>query len=126
MTTQIIMRPTVALGLMLGLILSLGACAPKAQIQSNVIPTLISVNIDEATGNLSLQGRYFGDGQGGLNGGSYVIVGADIYGNGGIRVAPSTWTASKLTLPIPSGAGRGYAFVVVKGVKSNGLPANLP
>jgi len=123
------MTPSFSIGRfsnLLILLFTLAACAPQARIEKNVIPTLISVNINEANKTLTLQGRYFGDGQGGMNSGSYIILGADINAKGGIRVAPSTWTASKITLSIPDGAGRGYAFVVVKGMRSNGLPANLP
>lgn len=105
---------------------SLAACAPQAGFQTNVQPTLISVTAPGAFGGeLVLQGRYFGDGQGG-EGDSYVVLGADISGEGGGRLEAASWSPSKITLSVPRGAGYGYVFVVVNSVQSNGLPANLP
>lgn len=119
-------HPFTAQALLLLALGSLAACTPQAGFQTNVQPTLISVTAPgEFGGELVLQGRYFGDGQGG-EGDSYVVLGADISGEGGGRIEPTSWSPSKITLNVPRGAGYGYVFVVVGGVQSNGLPANLP
>ncbi len=108
-------------------LLFLAACAPQATIENNVQPTLFSATAPTTMGGeLVLQGRYFGDGQGGKPKGSYVILGADINGDGGGRINPTSWSPSRITLTVPEGAGYGFVFVVVDGVKSNGLPTNLP
>jgi len=105
--------------------LLLAACAPQTSVETNVQPTLFSVTSPgEVGGELVLQGRYFGDGQGGTA--SYVVLGADINGDGGGRIKTTTWTPSRITLKVPKNAGYGFAFIYVDGVKSNGLPANLP
>ena len=107
--------------------LFLAACAPQTSVETNVQPTLFSVTApSDVGGELVLQGRYFGDGQGGRPQGSYVLLGADINGDGGGRISPASWTPSRITLTVPEGAGYGFVFVVVDGVRSNGLPANLP
>ena len=119
-------RALTLLALTLSVLGALAACAPQAGFQTNVQPTLISVTAPgEFGGELLLQGRYFGDGQGG-EGDSYVVLGADISGEGGGRLRAASWSPSRITLNVPRGAGYGYVFVVVDGVRSNGLPANLP
>jgi len=40
-------------------------------------------------------------------------------------VDPSSWTPSRIEFSVPDGAGYGFVYVVVDGVRSNGLPANL-
>ena len=107
--------------------LLLAACTPSITVENQVLPSLYSVTVPE-TGEetLVLQGRYFGDGFGGASAESYVIVGADVQGDGGLRLKAESWTPSRITLDIPEGAGSGFVFVVVDGVRSNGLPANLP
>ncbi len=109
-------------------VLFLSACAPKAELSTEIKPTLLSVTVPQtADGDLVLQGRYFGDGQRGAGEESYVILGADISGKGGVRVVPDTWSPSKIVINnVPSDAGFGYAYVVVDGTASNSLPANLP
>lgn len=103
----------------------LAACAPQTRVQTNVQPTLFSASAPGVVGGeLVLQGRYFGDGRGGR--GSYVILGADINGEGGGQLRAASWSPSKITLQVPRNVGYGFVFVVVDGVKSNGLPANLP
>ncbi len=119
-------RPAFLASLTLAL-LFLAACTPQASVETNVQPTLFSVTAPgEVGGQLVLQGRYFGDGTGGNVKGSYVVLGADISGDGGGKISPASWTPSKITLTVPEGAGYGFIFVVVDGVRSNGLPANLP
>ena len=119
-------RALTLLALTLPALGALAACAPQTGFQTNVQPTLISVTAPgEFGGELVLQGRYFGDGQGG-GGDSYVVLGADISGAGGGRLRATRWSPSRITLNVPRGAGYGYVFVVVDGVRSNGLPANLP
>ena len=107
--------------------LLLSACAPKVDLSTEVKPTLISVKVPQNTeGKLVLQGRYFGDGQGGAGVDSYVVLGADIDGENGVRVAPDEWSPSKIVInKVPLDAGYGYAYVVVNGQASNALPANL-
>ena len=107
--------------------LLLAACTPSITVENQVLPSLYSVTVPE-TGEetLVLQGRYFGDGFGGASEGSYVIVGADVQGDGGLRLNAESWTPSRIALSVPEGAGSGFVFVVVDGVRSNGLPANLP
>ncbi len=105
----------------------LAACGPSINIQNNVLPTLISVSVPQGDeSDVLLQGRYFGDGFSGGAAESYVIVGADISGNGGVVAPASSWNATRIVVPVPEGAGSGYVFVVSRGVMSNGLPANLP
>ena len=104
----------------------LASCAPSQTIENNIIPTLFSVKRPSNTGQtLLLQGRYFGDGQNFQSKKSYVILGADVNGNGGIEVIPTAWSTTKLNVTIPENAGAGFVFVVVDGAKSNGLPANI-
>lgn len=104
----------------------LAACAPQAGFETNVQPTLVSLTAPgKVGGELVLQGRYFGDGREG-EGDSYLILGADINGDGGGRLQATTWSPERITASVPQGAGYGFVFVVVDGVKSNGLPANLP
>ena len=110
--------------LLLGLLV-LAACAPQTSVETNVQPTIFSITAPgEVGGELVLQGRYLGDGQGGNN--SYVVLGADINGDGGGRIKTTSWSPSRITLDVPKNAGYGFAFVYVDGVKSNGLPTNLP
>ncbi len=114
----------IALGL---LAITLAACAPTASVETNVIPTLISVTPPQASGGtVVLQGRYFGDGNGGEAAGSYVLVGADMNHDGGIKITPSSWSPNRIEFAEPTNGGYGFVFVFVKGVASNGLPANLP
>ena len=110
--------------LLLGL---LGACAPSINVQNNVLPTLVSVSVPQGEeDSVVLQGRYFGDGFSGGAAESYVIMGADINGQGGVVAPANSWSASRIVAPVPEGAGSGYVFVVSRGVVSNGLPADLP
>lgn len=105
------------------LVLIFTACAPSLTVETNVQPTLFSATVREDS--VLLQGRYFGDGRSGQSENSYVILGADVNGTGGVLVRPSVWTPNRIEVGIPSGAGYGYIFVVVNGVRSNGLPASL-
>lgn len=111
----------------LALLLVLAACAPAAEgVDEKVQPTLYAVTApEEFGGEMLLQGRYFGDGQDG-DGDSYVIMGANIYGKNGGRLKPNTWSPNKITLKMPEKSGYGFVFVVVDGVKSNGIPVNTP
>lgn len=112
--------------LMIASIALLGACAPSQTIENNVVPTLFSVTRPANTGQmLHLQGRYFGDGKNFQSQNSYVILGADVNGKGGVQVTPTAWSTSKISVQIPANAGAGFVFVVIDGTKSNGLPANI-
>ena len=102
--------------------LILSACDPAVRVENNVLPTLYSTSVPQTEGEpLVLQGRYFG----GNSADSYVILGADISGQGGVRVSPEDWSAKRIRVDVPEGAGPGYVFVVANGARSNGLPANL-
>lgn len=104
-------------------ILGLSSCAPRAAIENNVQPTIFSLKV---SGNsISIQGRYFDDGLSGQAQDSYVIVGGDVNGFGGQSVKPASWSSSRIKVTIPEGAQSGFVFVVVKGIRSNGLPANI-
>ena len=113
------------LGLSLALLLS--SCAPQLKVQNNVLPTLLSVTSPETkTGTILIQGRYFGDGSDGQDETSYVLLGADVFGNGGVAVRASTWTNNRIEVAVPDGAGSGFVFVYVRGFRSNGLSTTLP
>ena len=102
--------------------LMLSACDPAVRVENNVLPTLYSTTVPQSQGEpLVLQGRYFG----GQSAESYVILGADISGQGGVVVRPEDWNAKRIRVDVPENAGPGYVFVVVNGTRSNGLPANL-
>ncbi len=104
--------------------LLLAACSPAVSVENNVVPTLLSTT--PSNGELVLQGRYFSDGLAGQHEKSYVLLGADIQGRGGVQVTAKEWSDSRIVVDIPEGAASGYVFVFVRGARSNGLPANLP
>lgn len=113
-----------SLGLLTAL---LAACAPGVSIENQVLPTLYSVTVPATRdAPVVLQGRYFGDGLQGQGADSYVILGADVSGAGGVKVNATVWSPSRIEVAIPDGAGSGFVFVRVNGVLSTGLPANLP
>ncbi|HLV11242.1 MAG TPA: hypothetical protein VKY42_02235 [Trueperaceae bacterium] len=114
--------------LTLGLVaLALSACAPQATVRSDVMPTLISVTVpDSPGGTVVLQGRYFGDGFAGQADNSFVLVGANMNGEGGVQADVTMWSPTRIEFTAPERAGSGFVFVVVGGVRSNGLPASLP
>ena len=99
--------------------LLLAACAPSAQVATNVIPTLISVRVD--AGQVVLQGRYFGGG----HDGSFVLVSANVDGEEGTMVSATSWSPNRIVFEAPDGLSAGFVFVIVDGVSSNGLPADL-
>jgi hypothetical protein len=109
----------VAIGLF---VLVLTACAPQASVENNVVPTLVATTVDGD--EVLLQGRYFDDGQGGEANNSYVILGANYNGNGGVRAEVLSWSPNRILVSVPQGEGYGYAFVFVDGIRSNGLPVN--
>lgn len=101
--------------------LVLTACAPSATVVTNVVPTIISLTVSQGSNDVVLQGRYFGGG----GDDSYVIVGANSDGVGGTRVDTATWSPNRITFTAPAGTNGTFVFVVVGGIKSNGMPANL-
>jgi hypothetical protein len=103
------------------LALMLAACAPTSQVALNVVPTLISARPLGPSGEVVLQGRYFGGG----GEGSHVLVGADVLGEGGTMVTASSWSPNRIEFTAPAGTGPGFVFVVVNGIPSNGLPVDL-
>ncbi len=107
--------------------LALSACTPQATVRNEVMPTLISVTVpDDPGGTVVLQGRYFGDGFGGQADDSFVLVGASMNGDGGIQASVTSWSPTRIEFVAPERSGSGFVFVVVGGVRSNGLPASLP
>ncbi|MGL4609932.1 MAG: hypothetical protein ACRCYY_09650 [Trueperaceae bacterium] len=104
------------------LVMLLGACAPKLTIENTVVPQLFSAKVTENT--IKLQGRYWGDGANGAAEASYVLIGADVNGDGGVAVRAKSWSTTRIEAVIPKDAGFGFVFVVVNGAKSNGLPLN--
>jgi hypothetical protein len=103
----------------------LTACAPSAAVVSNVVPTLVSVQLPQGDGAIVLQGRYFGDGAGGTAEGSHVLVGATSDCSEGVAVEATRWTSDRIEFVDPGGVGYGFVCVVVGGVASNGLPLDL-
>lgn len=117
------------LALLFAMIASLGvlaACGPTARVETNVLPTLFSAKAELDTNLLVLQGRNFGDGRGGQHPSSYVLVGSDLNGSGGVRAEVVSWGPGRIEATVPGDAGFGYVFVVVAGIRSNGLTVNLP
>lgn len=109
------------------IILLVSACAPQVSIENNVLPTVYSIRAPSSpNGVMVILGRYFGDGQSGQSENSYVILGADVNGNGGVAVRASSWSQNRIELAVPTGTGSGFVFVVVNGLRSNPLSANLP
>lgn len=109
------------------LTLALSACQPPAtSVENNVFPMIISTTVQDEGETLLIQGRYFGNGVSGSDDDSYVILGADVTGEGGVLVRPSEWSPTRIVVQVPEGVGSGFVYVVVNGVKSTGLPANLP
>lgn len=106
------------------LLMLLSACAPKLTIENTVVPQLFSAKVDGDT--VKLQGRYWGDGMSGGSESSYVLLGADVNGDGGVAVRANSWSTTRIEASIPENAGFGFVFVVVDGAKSNGLPLNVP
>lgn len=106
--------------------LILSACDPVTRVENNVLPTLYSTSVPQSEGEpLVLQGRYFGNGSSSEDAESYVLLGADISGQGGVIVRPEDWNAKRIRVDVPENVGPGFVFVVVNGTRSNGLPANL-
>jgi hypothetical protein len=101
------------------------SCAPNAD-RPSVLPVLIKLSEPAAIGQtLNIQGRYLG---GPSN--SFVTVGADESGNGGVKNSSAdvvSWSASEIVLKVPSGARAGghFVFVEVGGVRSNYLPYSV-
>lgn len=99
-----------------------GACAPQSQVEQNVIPWLVSASRTDSS--VVLQGHYFSFPRAAAEE-SYVLLGADANGNGGVRADVLSWSANRIEVAIPAEAGYGYAYVVVAGVRSTGLPVDL-
>lgn len=110
------------------LAVALFGCAPPSVVESNVVPTLISVIVpEEPGGTVSLNGRYLSDGQAGAAEDSYVVVGADSSCRNGVEVNDTqTWTNQRIEFAAPEGVGSGFVCVVVAGTTSTSLPADLP
>jgi hypothetical protein len=102
-------------------VMLLAACAPTATFATQVVPSIISLTVTPGTNDVVLQGRYFGGG----GDGSFVLVGADGTGEGGTPVTATSWSPSRIVFTAPPGTNASVVFVVVNGVHSNGMPANL-
>jgi len=100
----------------------LAACAPTSQVALNVVPLIISASPPNGAGEVVLQGRYFGGG----GEASYVLVGANQDGQGGVRVSATSWSPTRVVFVAPARVGPGFVFVVAEGTLSKGLPLNLP
>ncbi|MBA2667498.1 MAG: hypothetical protein H0U69_10745 [Trueperaceae bacterium] len=101
--------------------LVLAACAPSAVVATNVVPTIISLQVAADSNHVVLQGRYFGGG----GEGSYVIAGANSDGQNGERVSVDLWSPTRIEFTAPSDTNGTFVFVVVDDIPSNGMPANL-
>jgi len=103
------------------------SCAPAPSIVTNVPVTLISVSTPAVKGDVVvLQGRYFGDGRTGGEAANYVLVGANAEGSGGQKVTVVDWSPTRISFVAPESGGNGWVFVTAGGIRSNGLPTNLP
>ncbi len=111
-----------ALMTILGLaaVLLLAACRPSAVVATQVVPTLISIQTRDAP-TIVLQGRYLGGG----GGDSYVLVGANVDAEGGVRVEAESWSPSRIVFEAPPEIADGFVFVFADGRRSNPLPPNL-
>ena len=100
--------------------LLLAACAPQARtVATSVVPTIFSVKVDGD--QLLIQGRYLGTGQGGIESGNYVLLGADTSGAGGLAWEASSWSDTRITLTLTPDSPTGVLFVVADGQRSNQL-----
>lgn len=114
----------IALGLIAAVMTS---CTPRPSVVTNVPVTLISASTPATKGgNIVLQGRYFGDGRTGGDTANHVILGANAEGSGGQSAQVVEWTPTRIVLVAPETGGNGWVFVVAGGIRSNGLPLNLP
>ena len=104
----------------LSALLLLAACTPSATVATQVVPTLISVQTRDAP-TIVLQGRYLGSGAGD----SYVLVGANVDAEGGVKVEATSWSPSRIVFDAPAEIADGFVFVFADGRRSNPLPANL-
>ena len=106
-------------------VLLIASCAPKITVENNVIPTIYSITPRD-NGTILIQGRYLGDGAGGQAEDSYVKLGTDVNCSEGQAVRANSWTPSRIEATVPAGTGFGFVCVIVHGVQSNALSANLP
>ncbi len=105
------------------IVLLAAACAPQAANVSNtVLPHIFSIRSEGDS--LFIQGRYLGSGQGSVEAGNYVLIGANALKEGGLVYPASSWTNTRIEVPVPSTQNLGHVFVYVDGVPSNGLPVN--
>lgn len=102
-------------------VLLLAACAPSAVVSTEVVPTIISIQVAPDSNDVVLQGRYFGGG----GEGSHVLVGANGNAENGEVVEPDSWTPTRIEFTAPEGTNGSFVFVVVNDIVSNGMPANL-
>ena len=104
----------------LSALLLVAACTPSAVVATQVVPTLISVQTRDAP-TIVLQGRQFGSG----GGDSYVLVGANVDAEGGVKVEATSWSPSRIVFEAPAEVGDGFLFVFANGRRSNPLFPNL-
>ena len=105
------------------ILLLVAACAPQAaNVYNTVMPQIFSIR--SQGDSLFIQGRYLGSGQGSIEAGNYVLIGANALAEGGMVYPAVSWTNSRIEVPVPAAQNLGHVFVYVDGVPSNGLPVN--
>ncbi len=113
-------KPALTLITVLLASLLLAACAPQARtVATSVLPTIFNLKLDGD--QLLIQGRYLGNGIGGIAAGNYVLLGADANGAGGLAYEADSWSDSRITLTVPADAPTGILFVLADGQRSNQL-----
>lgn len=103
--------------------LVLAACAPQAQtVATSVLPQIFQISTDDD--QVTIRGRYLGSGQGGYDAGNYVLIGADVQGQGGQAYTASEWSSNRIVVTVPVAAQSGLIHVSVAGHLSNNLTVN--
>lgn len=103
--------------------LLLGACAPKATtVATSVLPQIFQVSTDGD--QIVIRGRYLGTGQGGIDAGNFVLIGADVDGTGGLAYTASNWSNNRIEVTVPAAGQSGLIHVSVNGQLSNNLTVN--
>ncbi len=101
----------------------LGACAPQAQtVATSVLPQIFQISTDGD--QVVIRGRYLGSGQGGYEAGNFVLIGADVQGQGGLAYTASEWASNRIVVTVPVAAQSGLIHVSVNGHLSNNLTIN--
>lgn len=111
------------LSAILGALVLLAACAPQtATVANTTLPHIFSVRTDGD--RISIQGRYLGDGAGGIDAGNYVLLATNANAEGGLIYPTTSWSSNRIELVVPASVNARHIFVVVDGTRSNGLIVN--